>query len=125
MQTTRWSMNDNEVHPKRPGKGGSKMWLFEQRNEAIDSPTPRSEAETSRIDWAFTETTAERGTKTKPEENAGNEMGSKGRPRPIQKQGAKSAMKAKGIPRPMQKKEAKPGRGCILKARKWRGRYGG
>ena len=101
MQTRRRSADDNKVHPKRPEKGGRRCGYPKQRIEAIDSPTPRSEAETSRIDWAFTETTAERGTKTKPEENAGNEMGSKGRPRPIQKQGAKSAMKAKGIPRPI------------------------
>ena len=35
-------------------------------------------------------------------------MGSKERPRAMQKKGAKPEMKAKGIPRAMQKKEAKP-----------------
>ena len=57
MQTTGRSADDNKVHPKRPGKGGRRCGYPKQRNEAIDSPTPRIEAGA-----------AERGTKTKPAE---------------------------------------------------------
>ena len=55
MQTTLGSMDDNEVHPKRPGKRGRRCGYPKERNEAIDPPTPRIEAGV-----------AERGTKTKP-----------------------------------------------------------
>ena len=44
MQTTRWSADDNKVHPKRPEKGGRRCGYPKQRIEAIDSPTPRIEA---------------------------------------------------------------------------------
>ena len=37
-QTTRRSMGDNEVHPKRPEKGGRRCGYSKQRNEAIDPP---------------------------------------------------------------------------------------
>ena len=57
MQTTRRSADDNKVHPKRPGTGGRRCGFPIQRNEAIDSPTPRIEAGV-----------AERGTKIKPAE---------------------------------------------------------
>ena len=43
MQTTRWLADDNKVHPKRPEKGGRRCVYPKQRNEAIDSPTPRIE----------------------------------------------------------------------------------
>ena len=49
MQTTRRSMDDNEVIPKDQEKGGRICGYSKQRNEAIDYPTPRSEAETSRV----------------------------------------------------------------------------
>ena len=45
-QTTRRSMDDNDVHPKRPEKGGRRYGYSKQRNEAIDSPTLRIEAYT-------------------------------------------------------------------------------
>ena len=57
MQTTRRSTDDNKIHPKRPGKGGRKCGYPKQGNEAIDSPTPRTEAGTT-----------ERGTKTESAE---------------------------------------------------------
>ena len=44
MQTTRWSADDNKVHPKRPEKGGRRCGYPKQRNEAIEFPTPRIEA---------------------------------------------------------------------------------
>ena len=66
MQTTRRSMDDNEVIPKDQEKGGRRYGYSKQRNEAIDSPTPRSEAGTSRI-ASFTELAAENGIKTKAE----------------------------------------------------------
>ena len=45
-QTTRRSMDDNEVHPKRPGMGDRKCGYSKQRNEATDSPTSRCEVQT-------------------------------------------------------------------------------
>ena len=36
-------MDDNEVNPKTPEKGGRRCGYSKQRKEAIDSPTPRSE----------------------------------------------------------------------------------
>ena len=48
MQTTRRSMDNNEVNPKRPEKGGRRYGYSKQRNEAMDSPTPRIEASTWR-----------------------------------------------------------------------------
>ena len=47
MQTTRRSTGGNEVHPKRPGKRRRRCGYPKQRNEAMDSPTPRIEAEES------------------------------------------------------------------------------
>ena len=44
MQTTLRSMDNNEVNPKRPEKGGRRYGYSKQRNEAMDSPTPRIEA---------------------------------------------------------------------------------
>ena len=76
MQTTRRAMDDNEVHPKKTRKGGRRCGYSKQRNEAIDSRTPRSDAYESRI-GPFTETTDENGTKTEAEEKGRNRNGVK------------------------------------------------
>ena len=92
MQTTRRSADDNKVLPIRPGKGGRRCGYLKQRNEDIDSPTPRIEAGV-----------AERGTKTKPAEGDMNINRKEGRRNQNQcwREMQELKMKAEEIPKQM------------------------
>ena len=111
MQTTRWSTDDNEVHPKRPEKGGRRCGYPKQRIEAIDSPTPRIEAgavekrhqdETDRR-RQFTERKAEE-ISTNAEEKCRNLKRRRKRHQGKCRRSRKPELKTKGRPRPKGKK---------------------